>query len=253
MPMQPASPHQHGKQPPATAERSLPGESMPRRARRGFLRASAFLSLCTGLGLAPRLSMAGAYEDFFRAAQTDNAGMLKSLLARGLDPNIIDEARGDTGLMIALRDNAMKAFGVLIDAKNIDLNIVAKNGDNALMIAAFKGNKAAVATLLAKGAEVNKTGWTPLHYAASIGDNDIVSMLLDKSAYIDAESPNKTTPIMMAARGGHILTVKLLLDEGADATLKNELGMTAIDFAKKNNHQDIADGLTYRLRKAGKL
>jgi ankyrin repeat protein len=58
---------------------------------------------------------------------------------------------------------------------------------------------------------------------------------------------------MMAARGGHILTVKLLLDEGADATLKNEVGMTAIDFAKKHEHHDIAEGLTYRLKKAGKL
>ena len=53
-------------------------------------------------------------------------------------------------------------------------------------------------------------------------------------------------------RGGHILTVKLLLDEGADATLKNESGMTAIDFAKQSEFQDIADGLTYRLKKAGK-
>jgi ankyrin repeat protein len=57
---------------------------------------------------------------------------------------------------------------------------------------------------------------------------------------------------MMAARTGHILTVKLLLDEGADATLKNEAGMTAIDFARLGNYTDIVEGLTYRLRKAGK-
>lgn len=225
-------------------------------ARRDFLRFSMRLSAVlsvTGAGtLLPHVAMAGAYEDFFRAVQTDDAGTVKSLLARGLDPNLIDEARGDTGLMIALRENAGKVIALLLNAKNIDLNILAKNGDNALMIAAYKGNKAAVEALLAKGAEVNKTGWTPLHYAAAIGNNEIVSLLLEKSAYIDAESPNKTTPIMMAARGGHILTVKLLLDEGADATLKNDLGMTAIDFARKNNHQDIADGLTYRLRKVGK-
>jgi ankyrin repeat protein len=57
---------------------------------------------------------------------------------------------------------------------------------------------------------------------------------------------------MMAARGGHILTVKLLLDEGADATLKNGADMTAIDFARAGGFNDIVEGLTYRLKKAGK-
>ena len=85
------------------------------------------------------------------------------------------------------------------------------------------------------------------------GNNKIVQLLLDKSAYIDAESPNKTTPIMMAARGGHIYTVKLLLDEGADATLRNAQGLSAIDMATMYKHKDIAEGLVYRLKKAGKL
>ena len=58
---------------------------------------------------------------------------------------------------------------------------------------------------------------------------------------------------MMAARGGHILTVKLLLDEGADLTLKNGAGMTALDFARAGDFRDIVEGLTYRLKQAGKL
>jgi ankyrin repeat protein len=121
------------------------------------------------------------------------------------------------------------------------------------MIAAYKANKPAVLALLEKGAAVNRKGWTPLHYAAAAGDNEIVKMLMDKSAQLDALSPNGTTPMMMAARNGHILTVKLLLDAGADATLKNQRGMTAIDFARANGHKDIVEGLIYRLKKAGKL
>jgi ankyrin repeat protein len=58
---------------------------------------------------------------------------------------------------------------------------------------------------------------------------------------------------MMASRGGHIMTVKLLLDAGADATLRNALGMSAIDFAKAHEFNDIAEGLAYRLKRAGKL
>jgi len=196
---------------------------------------------------------AGAYDDFFRAVKLDDAKAVASLLARGLDPNLIEPERGETGLIIALRDNSMKVFETLLKSRQIDLEIKAFNGDNALMMAAYKGNLPAVEALIEQGAEVNKTGWTPLHYAAFVGNNDIVKLLLDKSAYIDAESPNKTTPIMMAARAGHILTVKLLLDEGADATLKNDAGMTAIDFANKYEFKDIAEGLTFRLRKEGKL
>lgn len=218
---------------------------------RAYLRDAVFVLAL--LALLPGIGFAGAYDDFFRAVKLDDAGQVKSLLARGFDPNTVEPERGDTGLVLAVREGSMKVFDVLLNARGVNPEIRIKNGDTALMIAAYKRNRPAVEALLAKGAEVNRPGWTALHYAAAAGDNDIVSLLLAKSAYIDAESPNKTTPIMMAARGGHIYTVKLLLDEGADATLKNELGMTAIDFAKKYEHNDIAEGLAYRLKKAGKL
>ncbi|NEX59700.1 ankyrin repeat domain-containing protein [Noviherbaspirillum galbum] len=211
------------------------------------------LVLALALAASAPVALAGAYDDFFRAAKLNDAKEVQTLIARGFDPNTQDEARGETGLMVALREGSMETFQVLLNAPDINLETRARNGDTALMIASFLGNLPAVKALLDKGAQVNRPGWTALHYAAAIGNNDIVSLLLEQHAYIDAESPNKTTPIMMAARAGKIYTVKLLLDEGADATLKNDLGMTAIDFAEKNNFKDIAEGLTARLRKAGKL
>ncbi len=75
-----------------------------------------------------------------------------------------------------------------------------------------------------------------------------MKLLLDHSAYVDAGSPNGTTPLMMAARGGHVSTVKLLLDNGADLTVKNQIGLTALDFAKTYKEPDVVEGLTARLQ-----
>lgn len=219
--------------------------SLARRRCIGMLAAAA-----AGM---PVAAFAGSYDRFFRAVRLDDAGTIKSLLARGFDPNTIEPERGDSGLILALREDSMKVFDLLLNAAGTDLDLTTRNGDNALMIACYKGNRPAIEALLAKGAGVNRPGWTALHYAAVSGHDDIVRLLLERSAYIDAASPNGTTPLMMAARGGHILTVKLLLDEGADETLKNDHGMNAIDFAARHNHTDIAEGLASRLRKAGKL
>ena len=219
-------------------------------------RFSAFL-LLLALAFLPSVSQAGTdakqADAYFKAAQLDDERSMKALLAAGVNPNLMKKERGETGLMIAVREDSKKVFKILLNTPGIDLNLRARNGDTALMIASYKGDAAVVKALLDKEAEPNNTGWTALHYAAAIGNDEIVQMLLDASAYIDAGSPNQTTPIMMAARAGKILTVKLLLDSGADVTLKNDLGMTAIDLAKKFDHDDIAEGLTHRLKQAGKL
>jgi ankyrin repeat protein len=215
-----------------------------------------FLSRCVFslllLAMVPGVAFADSLGDFFRAVRMDDSTAVSSLLQRGLSPNLVEENRGETGLMLALREDSNKVFNVLLNAPSIDLETRAKNGDNALMIAAYKGNVAAVKALLGKEVEVNKQGWTALHYAATIGNDEIVKLLLDGSAYIDAESPNSTTPLMMAAGKGHVSTVKLLVDEGADVSLKNNVGMTALDFAREADMRSVFDDMTALLGKSGK-
>ena len=228
--------------------RTQAAEFLPmRRLTLAALLGIAALSLC------PPLAHAGAYEDYFRAVSLDDAQTVTALLKRGFDPNTIEATRGDSGLILAMREGSMKVFPVLLNARGIDLEQQARNGDTALMIAAFKANMPAVQALLAKGAAVNKSGWSALHYAAASGDSEIVKVLVKQGAELDARSPNNTTPMMMAARGGFIYSVKVLSDAGADASLKNDVGMSAIDFARENGSNDIVEGLTYRLKKAGKL
>lgn len=188
-------------------------------------------------------------DDWFIAIQNDYAGKVEDMLKAGFDPNTVETKRGDSGLIFAMRENANRVLDLLLADKRTKLNISAFNGDNALMIACYKGNEQAVLKLLKKGAKVDKNGWTPLHYAAANGNNNIVKMLLAHDAFVNAASPNGTTPVMMAAEAGHIYTVKLLYDNGADLTITNQQKMSAIDFANMNQNTAIAEGIQYLIKK----
>jgi ankyrin repeat protein len=118
------------------------------------------------------------------------------------------------------------------------------------MMAALKGHTELARRLIERDADVNKTGWAPLHYAATGGHLAMIELLLDNHAYIDAESPNGTTPLMMAAQYGTPAAVKLLLDSGADPKLRNQLGLTAIDFANRGNRKDSAELIAASIRAA---
>ncbi|MGL4574209.1 MAG: ankyrin repeat domain-containing protein [Burkholderiaceae bacterium] len=196
----------------------------------------------------PAIGLAGSLEDFREAVIKNDAKTVSSLIARGFDANMPYE-QANRGLHLAAAENALAVIQVLVKAPKIDINARNAADETALMLALIRGHRPAVDALIAAGAELNKPGWTPLHYAASSGNNALVSLLLEKYAFIDPQSPNGTTPLMMAARHGHISTVKLLLDEGADIFIKNEQGMTARDFAVRHERKDIADGLAFQEEK----
>ncbi len=186
------------------------------------------------------LANAGSYEDFFKAIQHDDARTVQNLLDRGFDANVRDPNQ-QHGLYLALREPSLKVAKILIAWPKTDLNASNPADETPLMMAVLKGQVELVNAMLAKDADVNKTGWTPLHYAATSGNIALITLLLEKHAYIDAESPNGSTPLMMAAMYGTPSAVKLLLEEGADPLLKNQIGLSAIDFAQKALRQEIAD------------
>ncbi|QLA83698.1 ankyrin repeat domain-containing protein [Acidovorax sp. JMULE5] len=203
------------------------------------------------LGLAAPGIWAGAYEDFFVAILRDDDAAIAALLRRGFDPNTRDP-KGQVGLTIALQNGSSKAFAALLASSQVNVEARNAQDESPLMMAALKGNLEAVKALLARDADVNKTGWAPLHYAASAGSRQhvaIIALLLENHAYIDASSPNGTTPLMMAAQYGSNEAVQLLLDEGADPTLKNQLGLTAADFALRVSRTESADKIAAAIRK----
>jgi ankyrin repeat protein len=190
---------------------------------------------------------ASSYDNFFKAVKSDDVSSVHKLLSIGFDANTLDPQKR-SALMLAVAEKSVKVASLLISSLNIDLEAMNLAGENALMLASLSGQENIVRQLIDRGADINKPGWTALHYAASGGHDAIVRLLLVHHAYVDAESPNGSTPLMLAARYGSTASVKLLLQEGAQAGQKNQQGLNALDFAKLGERPDAIALLSAALK-----
>lgn len=212
--------------------------------RRAILRTFLF-TVCMVVGAAQAATEA-QLTDFFRAVQTDDARTVKSMLGSVVNPNQLNPVGGEPALVLAAREGSMRVLAALLAFPGIDTEVQAVNGNTALMLAAYKGNMPAVQALLARGAAVNRRGWTALHYAAASGDDAIARLLLQRGATIDAVSPPASgsyTPLMMAAREGHDGTALLLIEAGANPRLKNSEGLTPAQLAERAGKTQVATAI----------
>ena len=185
------------------------------------------------------VARAGAYEDFFIAVQRDDAAAITGLLQRGFDPNSRDP-NGQVGLTLAAQAQSWRAAQALLAHPGANVNALNATGESALMLAALKGDLDWCQRLLDRGAKVQQSGWSPIHYAATGPSVQIVELFLARGADVNAESPNGSTPLMMAARYGSEESANLLLSRGADVGRRNERNLQAADFARLGGREALA-------------
>jgi ankyrin repeat protein len=198
----------------------------------------AYLIIAVGVSSAS----AGAYEDFVKAVEVHDVATVQRLLQRGMDPNTRDE-KGQPALTLALRDGAFPLAEALLASPQVDVDATNAAGETPLMMAALKGQTEWMTRLLARGAKVQRPGWSPVLYAASAPEPQALALLLDKGAPVDARSPNGSTPLMMAAKYGSERSVDLLLSRGADPAALNDRQLTAADFARQAGREALAERL----------
>ena len=108
----------------------------------------------------------------------------------------------------------------------------------ALHYAACRGHLLVAERLIRAGGAnvhaINKDGESPLHLAAYGGYLNIVELLLDSKANVHATNGYQETPLFYAARRGYGAVTRLLMRRGADPDHTSRFGDTAID--------DCADG-----------
>ena len=208
-----------------------------------YLRYLLYLVIATGFSC----TKAGAYEDFFIAINRDDDRGVAKLLERGFDPNSHDP-KGQTGLILALRDESPRVAEALWKSPVLDMNAQNASGETALMMAALRGHVGWMRRLLDRSAAAHKDGWSPIHYAATGPEVKAVALLLERGAPVEALSPDKDTPLMMAARYGAEASVDLLLARGASASVTNGRNLDAVDLARAGGR----DFLVERLQKSVK-
>lgn len=196
-----------------------------------LIRAGAKVNAANDLGVTP----------LWTACENGNTGVAQRLLQAGADPNAALMS-GETLLMTAARAGKAEVVKLLV-AKGAKVNAKERaHGQDALMWAVAQRHPAVVELLLAHGADVHartnvwtevvKTtlevmnpayvtdiqqgGYTPLLFAARVGDLASAKLLVAAGADVNDTAPYGTSALVVAAHSGHGEVAAFLLEKGAD-------------------------------------
>ena len=197
------------------------------------------------------------------AAAENNAGAVEALVRGGAALEATSDGGEMTPFLFAVRGGHVDAAGALL-ASGADVDQTLPDGMSALVLALWNAHYEMAGFLLDNGADPNADlqGWTALHQIAwsrrpnagfnmpgppATGDLDsleLVRRLVDAGADVDRQVSAEprdgnrnmlnrigSTPFLMAAKSDDVPLMRVLLEMGADPSIPNEDGTTALMVA----------------------
>lgn len=175
----------------------------------------------------------------FEAIRTDDVGMVKRLVRQ--NPSLA-KAKNEDGVSALLYARYANRIGC-VDA------ILGVAPEMDVFEAAAIGSTSNLTEILSDDPSMAKAwsadGFTPVHYGAFFGHEDVVGILLPYGVELNVASKNelKVMPLHSAAASGHIGIVKRLVEHGADVNAKQQGGFTPLHEAAHRGDKDMADVL----------
>jgi len=167
------------------------------------------------------------------AVWNDDLEIVKLCMDHGADFNAKDQA-GWTAFRYAVSSGSRRVFEFFVS-----------KGANASKFhtAAWLGDLTRVKGFVEQGADVNEKdeelGWTPLHWAAFTGPQDVIEFLIARGANVNARDAWDDTPLHRAAAAGQKESVELFLAKGAKVNAEGESGKTPLHDAARKGHEEV--------------
>ena len=165
------------------------------------------------------------------AASHGDISLAKLLLNRGADINWIGQYFHTALHYATISDKPDMVKWLLENGAEINTN---SDGRSPLHIAAVRGNLQIVKHLLDYGAHVDTSdsfNFTPFSLACLRGHIDVVTIILDNTK--DKATLDLECGLCKASEGGHIETMKYLLQNKVNVNVRNSLGETALSLAAR--------------------
>jgi ankyrin repeat protein len=181
------------------------------------------------------------------AATGGAAGSLRLLIEKGAVVDLLDDD-GVTPLMAVASNGSAEGQTVVLDAlkkKMSDselkdyINLFSKSGGSTVMFAAAGGHLENTKQLIELGADVHAIARATPDYLEKLE-----KMIADGTVPGDEPHVDGVTALHVAAQGGHLDVVNLLIEGSkVSTTVKDDEGRTALTLAIKGNHAEVATAL----------